>query len=321
MFDWFRSKRSLSLQTPDDDPEARRLRLAQQRGDYQSVAAFFGKLTDPDAREFYVRELTQWPGRPPFFDNWVNAMPDCAEAWLLRAAHGIQWAWEARSGGRATQVAEEAWPMFFSRLEQAWSDLQRAIELNSRDSIPYAEQINCAIGLELEKSVVMNSLEDARQRAPEAWEPHVRTLFYLCRKWHGSHEEMFDFAHTTSRAAGIGSGLHALVAVAHIERWLYAAAFDRDHDYANNYWYEPGVRSDVREAYRKSLGAREFKPTRAARWQRSFFAFALTKAEAFTDAMREFNQIGNRPVDFPWHFFGDPLAAYSQHRELARANA
>lgn len=107
------------LETPDDDPQAKRLRAAQQKND--------------------------WKRRPPFFDAWVDASPNCSEAWLLRGAHGIQWAWEARSGASAQNVAEEAWPIFFERLKGAWSDLNHAIELNPADPTPFGQLIPCAM--------------------------------------------------------------------------------------------------------------------------------------------------------------------------------
>ena len=119
LFDWFRRDNVLRLQTPDDDPHAKRLRMAQQKNDYATVADFFRTLSDPDAREFYVANLTQWPGRPAFFDHWVKAMPECAEAWLLRGAHGVQWAWEARTGARASaQGGPSADPI---RRRRRWS--------------------------------------------------------------------------------------------------------------------------------------------------------------------------------------------------------
>jgi hypothetical protein len=320
LFDWFRSSDRLQLESPDDDPDAKRLRLALRKCDFNTVAGFFRTFNDSDAREFYIRELTQWPGRPAFFDAWVQSLPTCAESWLLRGAHGIQWAWEARTGQRAENVAREQWPIFFERLEAAWADLERAIELNPTDASPYSERINCAIGLELEKKVVFDALDNARQRAVECWEPYVRTLFYLCKKWHGSHEEMFDFARKTSRAAQDGSGLHTLVAVAHIERWVYASAFDRNVELARKYWQNDDVREEVREAYRSSLGSPNYIPKRATRWQRSFFAFALTKAGAFKEAMVEFDRIGNRPPDCPWYLLGDPLQAFAKYRDVAKGN-
>lgn len=95
------------LETPDDDPEAKRLRLAQQKNDWKTVQEFFAQMTDPAEREFYVEKLTEWKRRPLFFDAWVDASPKCSEAWLLRGAHGVQWAWEARTADVAENVARK----------------------------------------------------------------------------------------------------------------------------------------------------------------------------------------------------------------------
>ena len=321
LFDKFRGK-PLALATPDDDPDAKRLRAAQQGGDYESVASFLYGLTDYDAREFYIRELTEWPGRPPFFDRWVQAMPECSDAWLLRGAHSIHWAWEARTSTRAAQVSQDAWPIFAERLKGAWSDLDHASKLNAADPGPFAEKINCAIGLQLKKPVVNDCLKNARRRAPDLWEPHVRSLLYLTKKWHGSHEEMFSFAGKLSSTARVGSGLHTVVAVAHLERWLYAVDFDRDA-LADTYWEQPAVVTEIIRAYRQSLGASEYTATRASRWMRNFFAFALSQVQAFNEAATEFRHIGNRPPDWPWSVVGtgDALETFSQFRDHANKYA
>lgn len=66
---------------------------------------------------------------------------------------------------------------------------------------------------------------------------------------------------------------------------------------------------------------RTYKPTRATRWQRNFFAFAsfaLTSIRANKEAAAEFDRIGNRPPSCPWYFIGDPIQSFLKFRNLAR---
>lgn len=308
------------LESSDDDPVAKRLRLAQQKKDWKTLQEFFQGLKDPGEREFHVEKLSDWQGRPPFLDAWVVSSPGCAEAWLVRGAHGIQWAWEARSGARADDVAESAWPIFLERLRQAWSDLNRAIELNPADATPFGHLITCAMGLQLEKEVVYTLLRNTIDRSVISWKAHTAALWYLCEKWFGSHDEMFDFARSVSASAPEGSGLHALIPIAHHERWIYAAAFDQDQAFAENYFDQPEVRQEIVEAYRRSLGSSAHVTDRATRPQSSFFALALLRAESYPQSLAELERLGNVVPEFPWAQLGDPVEKFTRAREIAKAN-
>ncbi len=313
------SSTTYRLESPDDDPLAKRLRLAQQKKDWKTVQEFFQGLTDPDEREFYVEELSYWKGRPRFFDIWVDAAPKCAEAWLLRGAHGVQWAWEARTATVAEKVAKDAWPIFFERLKQAWSDLNHAIELNPADATPFGQLISCAMGLQLEKKVVFSCLKNTFDRSVISWRAYSATLWYLCEKWYGSHEEMFDFARKVNASAPEGSGLGALLPAAHFERWFYALAFDKDREFAGKYFSQPEVRHEIVEAYNHSLGSRAHKTNKATRYQSSFFAFTLSRAQAFRQALTELDRLGNLIPEFPWIQLGHPIEKFIEARKIAKA--
>jgi hypothetical protein len=308
-------------ESPDDDPDAKRLRIAQQKKDWKTVQEFFSRLTDLDDREFYVNQLTEWPRRPDFFDVWVDASPKCADAWLLRGTHGIKWAWEARSGAKAEQVADEAWPIFFERLKQSWMDLDRVSELNPADATPFGQKIPCAMGLQLDKKVVFDCLSNTLARSQHSWQAHSAVLFYICKKWYGSHEEMFEFARSVSNAMPEGSGMHALIPIAHHERWIYAVAFEQDMDLAEKYFDQPEIRDEILSAYNRSLGSPAHRPNKSTRNQSSFFALGLVRTQSFDQALFELNRLDDRVPEFPWVQLGDPVERYSKAKEIASANA
>ena len=66
----------------------------------------------------------------------------------------------------------------------------------------------------------MHRFAQVVRRHPTHLVAHQQMLQFLCRKWFGSTEEMFDFARTAAAKAPAGSLLPELVVVAHIEHWL-----------------------------------------------------------------------------------------------------
>jgi hypothetical protein len=119
------------------------------RGRWQEFHDFLESLTDRELRHFYVVELARISGRPEWVDEWVAAKPGSSLPMLFRGAHGINWAWEARTSDRAKYVKEEAWPLFHSRLVEADRDLARAAALDDRDPAPHAMSETVARGLSL----------------------------------------------------------------------------------------------------------------------------------------------------------------------------
>jgi len=128
-------------------------------------------------------------------------------------------------------VAEDAWPLFFSRLQDAEADLARAIELDPEDPTPWEFLLRSGRGLQIETDELVERFQAARARHPEDYRAHQMLLLALCQKWGHSHEMMFDFARQVAEAVSEGSGVHALVPQAHVERWLYFSMEEPpDHD-------------------------------------------------------------------------------------------
>lgn len=309
------------LITPDDDSEAKRLRIAQKNNDWRTVENFFSQLTDPDDREFYVAQLSEWKGRPDFFDIWVNANPECSDAWLLRGAHGVVWAWEARGGGTADTVSDTAWILFYERLMEAKYDLEHATRLNPTDPAPYSALIRCSIGLSLEKETVLTYLTSVLSLSTISWSAHAAALTYLCEKWGGSHREMFEFARSVSAAAPEGHGIHALIPMAHHERWFFAKYFDEGEgtEFADRYYEQPEVQREILNAYNRSLGSSAYRPNKLTPKQSSLFAIGLVQCGAYEQALLELERLNNRIPELPWAQFGDPIEFYTRIKSLTKS--
>lgn len=176
------------------------------------------------------------------------------------------------------------------------------------------------MGLQLKKEIVFGCLANTLDRSVISWNAHSATLGYLCKKWFGSHEEMFDFARSVSAQVPEGSGLHALIPEAHHERWLFAAAFDKDYEFAEKYFDQREVQLEIVDAYRRSLGSPFHKVTRATRYQSSFFALSLIRCQAFKEALFEFERLGELIPKYPWAQLGDPVERFTRAKDSAKRN-
>ena len=99
------------------DPIAREIRNAFAQSNYRSASLLLGVTKDPKLREFYVRSLQEWRGRPHACDKWKREEPDNPNAWLVSGANLIDWAWEARGSDRGDQVNPQAWSTFHRAAE------------------------------------------------------------------------------------------------------------------------------------------------------------------------------------------------------------
>lgn len=295
------------------DPRARHLRGLLERGDWRPVATALERL-DRREQEFYVQVLTDWRGFPPWIDEWWQATAGTSPlAWLVRGRHAIYWAWEARSSRRASQVGEDAARLFFDRLQLAETDLWQATELDPLDAAPWAFLVISARGLQHERAEEERRFEEAQKRNPESHVAHSMMLVALCEKWGGSHAAMFAFAREASAKAPEGSGLHALVAQAHVERWLYFL-MEEDRDGAAAHFSDPGVRAEVAEAWARSFGSPACRAGRFAQAQRSQFAVCFFLADERALLREALSALGPVVVESPWGFLDDPVKAFRRAR-------
>jgi hypothetical protein len=232
----------------------------------------------------------------------------------MRGLSRIGWAWEARGSGRASEVAEEAWPVFAERLELAEADLQEAAGRAAKDALPWAYLLLTGRGLEVGVDELRRRWDEARRRAPEAWHPSWSMLEALTEKWSGSHDLMFQFAREVSGSAAEGSALHALIAEAHLQRWLHFRMEDPpDRPGELSYYRSPEVQEELRRAWARGPGSPAFRAGRFAPNQRAAFAFAFTLGADDASARAVFDQL-DRVTTEPWQHLGEPMEAFKAAR-------
>ncbi|MBI3723213.1 hypothetical protein HY251_04555 [bacterium] len=295
------------------DPEARDLRAALQQGAWRPVQTFLEKTRDWDTRGFYVDALATLKGRPPVFDTWVTAAKDSSLALLLRGRNSIAWAWEARGSGQAKTVTDPGWKLFYERLKGADEDLVRAAELDPQDPTPLAYRLITARGLDEDREEVEARFGAAKERDPENRIAHEHMHVALCEKWGGSHDDMFEFARSMSKAAREGSPVHVLLAKAHIERWFYRWAFDEDKTHMN-YWQDRTVQTEIRAAFDHSVGSARYRTAKTSLFDWNYFAFCFSLMNDHERARRMFDLIGERATDWPWGAFAGAGEKFAKER-------
>ncbi|HEY0701090.1 MAG TPA: hypothetical protein VGD43_25165, partial [Micromonospora sp.] len=90
------------------DPVAARLVEATKQGDWRTISDVMSTVDDPDEHTFHLRAAAHNSGVEQWIDDWVAAEPRSALPLLFKGAHAIHWAWQARGGGRANSVGDEA---------------------------------------------------------------------------------------------------------------------------------------------------------------------------------------------------------------------
>ena len=299
------------------DEEARRLRSELEQDRWQEAFQVVDRARDWDDREFLSWTLTDFPGRPRWIDEMVKTNSNSATAHLLRAAHSLKWAWEARGSGKAESVQDKGWDLFHQRLQDAEADLNRTAELDPADPTPWAYLLISALGLEKGAQHASAILAEARKR--DRWH-HVALANFqmLCtKKWGGSHELMFDVARQTAREAPEGNGCHTLIAEAHIERWLYMVHWDKDIQAARDYFERKEVAGEIRQAAERYLWSPKLKKTRRLYVDRGIFTFCFADMLDWNAARDQFEAMGPAIPEYPWVLAGDPVAHFTRVRERA----
>lgn len=155
--------------------------------------------------------------------------PKSAVGFLVKGDYNIHRAWQARGSGTADTVSEHGADTFHGRLVTAQQALLRAAEMDPADPTPYALLQTVAKGLPtVTKEVATTWLDEARKRDPRNREAHRGHLSLLCKKWCGSHEEMYSFARRTLDECHPGCPLKTLLFQAFCEHHLYLTAFEQD---------------------------------------------------------------------------------------------
>ncbi|GAA4461108.1 DUF4034 domain-containing protein [Phytohabitans houttuyneae] len=282
------------------DPAARQLITALERHDWPSVRGFLQSVRDPDDHAYYVSVCADVDGVQDWIGEWVAAEPESTLPLLVQGAHGVFWAWEARGAARAEQTSRDQFDLFFKRLRFAENCLDEVADRDPHDTTARAFLLTSGVGRQVDMEEEQRRFDDVVKRHALHRYAHSAMQKYLCKKWFGSHEQMFAFARRTSGYAPPGSPLHGGLVEAHIEMWLDLPSGD---DVA--YMQRPEVGAEIRMAAERSIWHPAYQPRLGWPGLHNSFAFAFWQCGDTRAAADQFRLIGDAYITaHPWHYRG-----------------
>jgi hypothetical protein len=308
------SGRRLTIDPAMGDPIAAQLSTAAKQGDWRTISDVLSGVEHPDDHTFYVKAAAYTSGVERWVDDWVAAEPRSTLPLLVKGAHAIDWAWDARGGGRADTVSAEAFKVFFKRLKIAEDCLDDVTDRDRDSATPWAFLVILGRARQVGIDETRRRFEEARQRYPWHLEAHDQMLQQLCAKWGGSHELMHEFAQRTLTEMPAGSPLGRLTAIAHLE---HGTELPRGENSA--YLASAEVGQQLLAAAERSVRHPDY--VRRPGWPVTHSAFAMmfTFAEEFAAAVEQFEVIGDLVTEWPWRYFGAPDELFIKFRKRAYA--
>lgn len=297
------------------DAEVVALRRSLEAGDIGPLTAAYAQA-DPHRREVLAHSLTLNLPPVPVIDQWPQAAPDSALAFLMRGTQGIAVAWELRGRGYIETVDPEGWQKFYDRLKVAEADLRMSIELDDGDGVAWSSMLVTGRGLQKPVDELRERYRRAITAAPGLAFAADQLHQSLCAKWFGSHEEMFAFARSVCADAGPGDLRHRLIPASHFER---ALEFREDHASQEAYRRSREAQDEIIAAAEASVFWPDFGTTAQHVLTVNWFALGLAYFGQAARARSLFESIGQSPTLWPWEMFNDPARVFTGYRLAAGA--
>jgi tetratricopeptide (TPR) repeat protein len=152
-------------------------------------------------------------------DEWVATRPSSSMAYTFRGSFNYKYAWDARSGRRASEVQGDQWTLMRERAALMRRDLMKAAELDTRNPIPPWLLVAGSRLTGDDQGFVEEWFQRAVELRPCFAQVYMHKIHYLMPKWgnESSDAAMVGFARAVTKAAPRGSALPHLVLLAHHE--------------------------------------------------------------------------------------------------------
>jgi len=290
------------------------LRTAAANGDWGATRAFFADLDSAEMVTFAADVLGDTAGVETYLEQAAADAPADPLPRTLLAWRYIHLGWETRGRAAATHVTPEQFDQFHTLLRKAERILIEVCAEQPDSAPAWTARLLTARGLGLGLSEARRRYDRLSAHHPHHYPAQTQLLQQVCPKWGGSWEAAHGLAQECASAAPDGSHAGALVALAHLERWV-----DLDGAALKAYLRDVSVRNDLRSAARISVLHHDYRP--GWHWidAHSAFAMAFSLGGHFEDAAPHFAALGDRAAEFPWRYLHDPKAAFVEYRTSALA--
>ncbi|QJT03530.1 hypothetical protein G9272_27295 [Streptomyces asoensis] len=296
----------------DNTPELIPMRTAAQAGHWPTVRAYFAGLDSVDKLSSASSLLADIPGVENFLERAAAESPGDPLPRTLLAERYVYIGWDIRSGARAQDVSRDQFTQFHDWLRRAEQLLIEICAEHPSYAPAWTARLMTARGLQLGQAEARRRYDRLSAHHPHHYRAQVQLLQQLCPKWSGSWEAAHGFARECATAAPDGSNSGALVALAHIERWL-------DLDSGEDAAYMRGlpVRDDLRNAAQVSVLHPAHRPDWNSIGAHNAFAFAFSLGNHWEYAAPHFAFLGDRASESPWHYVPDKKSSFLKSRKAA----
>lgn len=242
---------------------------------------------------------------PAWLDAWREATRDDPDLAVVDARRLVELAWQQRSNDDISTVSQEQVAAFHSTLEQATERIQHSVDASPGDPVPWALALRHARGTEADRAAFDGYLQALGSTDPHHYGARYEAMQYLCAKWFGSHEEMYDFARSSVEAAPREARVQSLLLDAVLEHLAAdASALTTDPD-------------RVEEAIARAKGYLDANPDAGhhlTAQTRNVLARVLFHLERHREAYEQMQLIGPHATSYPWRYWDDARSEFLTHR-------
>lgn len=242
----------------------------------------------------------------PFIDA---ALPGKPEPLVLKGSFYIDWAWEARGTDFADKVADVGWKLFAQRLVVAEQALNKAYAIDPTDPAAPTYMLSVELGQGKGNEVMELWFKRAMDADPDNYQACLSKIYYLQPKWHGSVNEVLNFAQECYRTGNYRAHMPMILAEAH----LYLSA-DLPQAQKDLYFANPAVWRDIQRVYEPYL-----RVERDDVDARSAYCGYACRAGRWSIAAKQFDLLGANVV--PAYFGYGTVDEVKELRQKAKSKA
>jgi tetratricopeptide (TPR) repeat protein len=158
-------------------------------------------------------------------DAWVTATPDAFAPYVARGYYWLAVAWARRGSKWAKDTDDSDFAAMAETLPLAMADFDRAREIQPKAISAYRGEIKVFLGMS-RKRQARRLLDAATAFCPSCFQVRVAYMIHLRPRWHGSREEMAQFA------ASVDSSNKKLQLLRGYVDWDEAQTLSGNKDYA-----------------------------------------------------------------------------------------
>ncbi|MEO7267905.1 MAG: hypothetical protein ABIW49_01710 [Knoellia sp.] len=242
---------------------------------------------------------------PQWLEAWRESDPDSPDLAVVDARRLVEQAWEQRSHNDASQVSKDQFAAFHETLEHATQRIQQAVDGSPGDPVPWSLALRHARGTEADRETFDGYLRSLESTDPHHYGARYEAMQYLCAKWFGSHEEMFEFAQASVEAAPPEARVQSLLLDAVLEHLASDGSALADN---------PDRVEDAIARARGFLDAQAHAGHHLTARTRNVLARILFHLKRHREAYEQLQAIGPYATSYPWGYWGDAREEFLTHR-------